>query len=250
LKTPFIWPQNRSNESEERNIVEQQESQDAIEFSQVEEREMYIGSRRSRAQREAMEDLYRGSTQDIKEGCMIAVLATEDPHGYPFWIAKVIRIDKENEDVIAVEVHWYATSTHPFNGVYKQEMVVEKQNNRKRKRKGQNITRRRTDLLKLEDVDILVYDFNLTKRGTLHSRTIEIIKRLLPQEISARWDSVEPSRRSKRLLTSEMLGIHADSDGALIDNREEYGSSTSSSSHSSEDNVDSDGVSESMDEFD
>ena len=90
----------------------------------------------------------------------------------------------------------------------------------------------------------------MTKRGTLRSRTIEFIKRLMPQEINARSDSAKPSRRSKRLLTYEMLGIHADSDGALIYNREEYGSSTSSSSHSSEDNVDSDGVSESMDEFD
>jgi hypothetical protein len=56
---------------------------------------------------------------------MIVVLATEDPHGYPLWIVKVIRIDKENEDVIVVEVHWYAKSTHPFNFVYKQDMVVE-----------------------------------------------------------------------------------------------------------------------------
>jgi hypothetical protein len=78
---------------------------------------MYIGSRRSRAQREAMKDLYRGSVHDIKEGSMIAVLTTEDPHGYPFWIAKVIKIGKENEDVIAIEVHWYATGTHPFNCV-------------------------------------------------------------------------------------------------------------------------------------
>jgi hypothetical protein len=82
------------NESIQRNIVEQRESQGVIEFSQVEEREMYIGSRRSRAQREAMEDLYKGSVHDIKEGSMIVVLATEDPHGYPFWIAKVITIDK------------------------------------------------------------------------------------------------------------------------------------------------------------
>ena len=42
-----------------------------------------------------------------------------------------------------------------------------------------------------------------------------------------------------------MMGIDVDSDGAPIDNREEYGSSTSSSAE----NVDSDGVSESMDEF-
>ena len=95
---------------------------------------------------------------------MIAVLATEDPHGYPFWIAKVIKIDKENDDVIAIRVHWYATSILPFNGVYKIDMVVQKHVNRKRKRKGQNTICPRTDLLKLEDVDILVYDFNLTKR--------------------------------------------------------------------------------------
>ena len=50
-------------------------------------------------------------------------------------------------------------------------------------------------------------------------------------------------------MTSEMMGIDVDSDGAPIDNREEYGSSTSSSSPSSTENVDSDGVSESMDEF-
>ena len=140
-------------------------------FSQVEEREMYICSRRSRTQREAMEDIYNVLVHDIREGSMITVLTTKDPHGYPLWIAKVINIEKENEDVIAIEVHWYATSTHPFNGVYKPEMVVEKHVNRKRKRKGQNTTHRRTNLLKLDDVEILVYDFNLTKRGTLHSKT-------------------------------------------------------------------------------
>jgi hypothetical protein len=118
-----------------------------------------------------MEDLYRVSVQDINEGSMIAVLATEDPHGYPFWIGKVINIEKENDDVIAIEEHWYATSTHPFNGFYKTDMVVDKNVNIKRKIKGQNTTRCRTDLLKLDDVDIFVYEFNLTKRGTLHSKT-------------------------------------------------------------------------------
>ena len=39
-----------------------------------------------------------------------------------------------------------------------------------------------------------------------------------------------------------MLGIHVDSYGALIDNIEEYGSSASSSKHSSEDNVEYDSV--------
>jgi hypothetical protein len=44
LKTSFHWPQNMPNESEEINIVEQQESQGVIEFTQAEERKMYIGS--------------------------------------------------------------------------------------------------------------------------------------------------------------------------------------------------------------
>ena len=136
MKNPFIWPHNVSNEHEEVNIVEQQQSQGIINSSQAEEREMYIGSRRSRAQREAMEDLYRGSVQDIKEGCMIAVLADGDPNGYPFWVAKVLKVFTENEDVTGVEVHWYATNTHPFNGVYKPEMVVDKKKWRKEKKKG------------------------------------------------------------------------------------------------------------------
>jgi hypothetical protein len=89
----------------------------------------------------------------------------------------------------------------------------------------------------------------LTKRGTLRSNKIDIIKRLLLQEINARWESVEPSRRSKRNLTSEMLVMHVDSDGAFIDSREVYGSYTFSSKHSSEDNADSDGISETMSQF-
>ena len=72
------------HEFKERNIVEQQESQGVIEFSQPEEREMYLGSRRSRAQRESMKYIYKGSIHDIKEGSMIAILATKDAHGYPF----------------------------------------------------------------------------------------------------------------------------------------------------------------------
>lgn len=73
-----------SNEHKERNIFEQQQSQGIINSSHVEEREMCIGSKRSRAQHEAMEDLYRGSVQDIKEGCMIVVLADGDQNGYLF----------------------------------------------------------------------------------------------------------------------------------------------------------------------
>ena len=71
---------------------------------------------------------------------------------------------KENENVTTIAVLWYATNTHKFNGVYKPKMVVDKKIGGKRKRKGRNINHRSTDLLKLDDVDILVYEFNLTKR--------------------------------------------------------------------------------------
>ena len=89
MKTPFAWPQSLSNENEVTNVEPR-----AVEFSQVEEREMYIGSRRSSAMHREMEYLYRGSVQDIKEGCMIAVLATDDACDYPFLIAKVMKVNK------------------------------------------------------------------------------------------------------------------------------------------------------------
>ena len=47
---------------------------------------------------------------------MIAVLATDDAHDYPFQIAKIVKSNKENEEVVLVEVHWYATYTHRFDG--------------------------------------------------------------------------------------------------------------------------------------
>ena len=95
--------------------------------------ETYIGSRRSFARHDEMEDLYKGSVQDIKDGCMIAVLATEDACSNPFWIAKVIKVNKEKEEFISIEVHWYAMDTHPFDGVYNPEMVVKKRICKKRK---------------------------------------------------------------------------------------------------------------------
>ena len=128
---------------------------------------MYIGSIISSTRHEAMEDLYRGLVHDIKEGCMIAVLATKDACGYPFWIEKVMKVNTENEEAISIEVHWYATDTHPFDGVYKPEMVVEKRVCKKRKRKGQNANHHRIDILNLEDVDILVYDFRRQNTRTI-----------------------------------------------------------------------------------
>jgi len=45
-----------------------------------------------------------------------------------------------------------------------------------------------------------------------------------------------------------MVGMHVDSNGALVDEREEYGISSSASSYSSED-VNPDGVQENMSDF-
>ena len=100
----------------------------------------------------------------------------------------------------------------------------------------------------MEDVDILVYDFNLTKRGTLRFKTIEIVKRLLPEGTVLRWESAETSCRSRRILKPEMMGMHVDSDRALVDEREEYGTSSPPSNHSSGD-VNYDGVQENMSGF-
>ena len=68
----------------------------------------------------------------------------------------------------------------------------------------------------------------------------------MPQELVASWKSTKPRHGSRRNMSYETLGIHEDSNCGLIDSREEYGSSTYSSNHSSEENVVSDGVSESM----
>ena len=74
--------------------------------------------------------------------------------------------------------------------------------------------------MNLEDVDILVYDFKFTKEGTLRSKSKKIIKRLLAQEIVASWESSKPRRRLRRNMPYEMLGIHEDSNCALIYSRE------------------------------
>ena len=79
------------NENEEINV-----ELEGVDPCQEEGREMHIGSRRSSAWCKVMEELYRGSVQDNKDGCMITVLAKEDACGYPLWIAKVKKVNKEN----------------------------------------------------------------------------------------------------------------------------------------------------------
>ena len=80
---------------------------------------------------------------------MIAVLAGGDANDYRFSVSKVIKVITENEDVVGVQVHWYATNTHSFNDMCNLEMVVDKKIDGKRKTKGTNINHRHTELLKL-----------------------------------------------------------------------------------------------------
>ena len=67
---------------------------------------------------------------------MILLMAINDAHDYPFWIAQVNKFNKENEELISIEVHWYATYTHPFDGVQKEDMMVEQRLFKRRKKEG------------------------------------------------------------------------------------------------------------------
>jgi hypothetical protein len=44
-----------------------------------------------------------------------------------------MKVNKENEEFIEIEVHWYAKDTHPFNGVYKDKDGSQEKINKKRK---------------------------------------------------------------------------------------------------------------------
>ena len=50
------------------------------------------GSRRLYAQHETMEDIYKGYIWNIKKCYIIVLLVDGDPHVYPLWVAKVIKV--------------------------------------------------------------------------------------------------------------------------------------------------------------
>ena len=77
--------------------------------------------------------MWASSIQDLKVGSMIATLAQDDPLGHPFWIAKVIEIQKSMQGQVAsIVVQWLRTThTNPLKGNYAPKKVVCK------KQKGQ-----------------------------------------------------------------------------------------------------------------
>ena len=117
----------------------------------------------------------------------------------------------ENQNKInTTKVHWYNTmSKNAFTGKYTLEMMegLMSRGNRKRKRNIRN-----TSTLDMQEVDIIVYDFTLTKAGRLRKSTIDIIKEKLP---SLQGFS---DRRRTRSTTHDLEAHHLvlDEDNALI----------------------------------
>ena len=103
----------------------------------------------------------------------------------PFGLRKITDISKDEvgNQVTSIVVHWFHTSSaDAFTGKYSLEMVKDV-GGTKRKQTRKNLPS--TSTLTLDDVDILVYDFSLTKTGHLRQTTIKIIKEKIPDMVSS-----------------------------------------------------------------
>jgi hypothetical protein len=159
---------------------------------------------------------------------LVATLAGDDNLGHPFWIAKIIELvrDEESSQTNSIVVHWYqTTSPDAFTGKYSLEMVKDVGcSSRKRRRK--NIPS--TATLALDRVDILVYDFSLTKSGHLRQATIKIIKEKIPNMVANEIQRITRSNSHNH----KDVGLELDEDNALIASDDEDETSECSSSPS------------------
>ena len=159
--------------------------------------------------------------QDIKVGTLIATLTDDDDLGHPFWIAKVLELikDEPHNKFLSLKVHWYHTTCqNAFIGKSTLEMITTT-TGRSTKRRKKNVLR--ITILHLEGVDIILYDFVLTRSGHLRKSTInmlieklKIINLELPQ-CQTRGTTHNPSD----------VGLHLDETGALVNTSEEDESS-------------------------
>ena len=188
------------------------------------QRDIYVGPRKSRI----VEARWQGNLQELQVGMLVATLAGDDNLGHPFWIAKIIELvkDEEGNQTKSIVVHWYQTSSpDAFTGKYSLEMVKDVRcSSRKRRRK--NIPS--TTTLALDRVDILVYDFSLTKSGHLRQATIKIIKEKIPNMVS---NNIQRLTRSNSHNHKD-VGLELDEDNALIATDDEDETSECSSSPS------------------
>lgn len=132
-----------------------------------ETQEAYVGARKTTQRRQQEKEMWEDDVNELTVGIMIAVLASDDESGCPFWIAKIIKIHEENQTICSIDVHWYkAVEEDAITSRYYPKVI--KVN--KKKQKGGS--ERRINNLNLEDVEILVYGFTLKKSGHLQQQTI------------------------------------------------------------------------------
>ena len=123
---------------------------------------------------------WQASLHELQVGMLVATLVGEDVLGHPFWIPKILEImkDESGNQVKSIVVHWYHTSSpDAFTGKYSLEMVKDVRGT-SRKRRRKNLPSMSS--LTLDNIDIPVYDFSLTKTGHLRQTTIKIPKEKIP----------------------------------------------------------------------
>ena len=205
LDIPFTWSIHVTNVF---SIPHQTPQFERDTLVHPQQRDIYVGPRLTRG----AESIWHGNLQDITVGMLIATPAEGNELGHPFWIGKVLEVimHEDQNKIKSLKVHWYSTRCkNAFAGKYTMEMLEISRTSGKRKRQ-KNV--RSTSLLNLDDVDILVYGFSLTKSGHLRKSTINIIKQKLP----ALQDDL--NQRQTRSATCTLGNHHLllDEDNALI----------------------------------
>jgi hypothetical protein len=220
ISMPFSWNLGSKNLSEFSDTL----PDELAKLIRPNQRDIYVGPKMSKE----AEARWRGNLQEIEVGMLIATLAEDDELGHPFWIAKVLKVSRSEADnkLLSLRVHWYhTTSQNAFSGKYSLEMIgITSGKGAKRRKK--NV--RRITTLNLQEVDVIIYAFTLTKSGHLRKSTINMIKEKLKMR------STEKVCRQTRSSTHNPadVGLHLDEDNALINSSEEDESSNMSISGS------------------
>ena len=194
----------------------------------------YVGPRISRT----AEVRWKGNLYELRVGMLVATLAQDDELGHPFWIAIIIEImkDEESNQVKSIVVHWHHTSSRDaFTGKYSLVMV-KKVGDTSRKQRRKNVPS--TSTLKLDNVDIQVYDSFLTKTRHLRQTTVKILK----QKISNMGPDKTQRKTRRMSYNPSEAGLQLDEDNALVasDDEDETSQTSSTSSDGSENDGNSD----------
>ena len=205
LQLPFTWTVHHTPSSQSPTRAPNAELDNLLHPQQ---RDIYVGPRMTKA----AEARWQGNTQEIKVGMLIATPADDNDLGHQFWIGKVLDVvmHEYHNQLKSIKVHWYNTKCkNAFTGKYTLEMMEcpTSRGSRKRKRNMRNTT-----TLDMQEVDIIVYDFTLTKAGRLRKSTIDIIKEKLPSLQG--FTDQRRTRSSTHDLGSQHLIL--DEDNALI----------------------------------